>query len=642
MQKAEGSKVWDSRASFFRCTGKGISVQEAGVQLQQGVAVADEMGRNTRWDRERVVGLRQAKKIFVLPAPGARRALLCPYLACDQEGGELDVLVNGQPMRVRLDRDRSYWQDRWTPVEVPVAYLNEGENEVVFRAVGDAQWTLLIENGRWPDRSEVSEDGGQTWRSEDLGENNRADGEYMVRLWLDRYVASGEVDSEPIDLAGLATEGEVAPGGRVGSVRFEAEGETTGGTALTLEWRGGPTPAYDPERWSAWRAVDSEVVPGEDVRFAQWRALLYSEAPDRTPVLKRVRVAVQVEVARAATARVVASDNADLVRSSYRFAYLPADASRGKRLRDRWKLDEVVRGAGSEFDVFLHLRQWVREQWEDGWNMGEIDFCPPWDAMVILELASRKLSLGMCTHYATVMSHCSAALGLVARTQIMRSHCINEVWSSEYGKWVAMDVGGDANDETKFTYHFERNGVPLSALEAHRAWVEKDYDDVVIVPRPPPATGDRFEVAKRLRLFERFMISLRNDEMVTMAPGEPEHGKVSYQYDGYLFWQDGKTEPLPWFSKHTDRTGDLYWTVNRAKVHLRQGTQPGVLEVVLDTETPNLKGFEARVDGGDWEVRGARFGWTLKAGKNRLEVRPVNAFDRKGAVSWVEVGYQAG
>ena len=72
---------------------------------------------------------------------------------------------------------------------------------------------------------------------------------------------------------------------------------------------------------------------------------------------------------------------------------------------------------------------------------GEIDFCPPWDAMLILELTSRNLSLGMCTHYATVMSQCCAALGLNARTQIMRSHCINEVWSTDHQKWVAMDVG---------------------------------------------------------------------------------------------------------------------------------------------------------------------------------------------------------
>ena len=162
---------------------------------------------------------------------------------------------------------------------------------------------------------------------------------------------------------------------------------------------------------------------------------------------------------------------------------MSSDDERGQLLRERWKLNNVIRDAETDFDRFLHLRQWVREQWEDGWNMGEINFCPPWDAPLILELTSRKLSLGTCTHYATVMSQCSAALGLVARTQIMRSHCINEVWSGDHDKWVAMDVGGDINDETKFTYHFERDGVPLSALDCHDAWVNEDYDNVTLVPK---------------------------------------------------------------------------------------------------------------------------------------------------------------
>jgi hypothetical protein len=269
--------------------------------------------------------------------------------------------------------------------------------------------------------------------------------------------------------------------------------------------------------------------------------------------------------------------------------------------------------------------------------MGEADFCPPWDAMVILELAGRKLSLGMCTHYATVMSHCCAALGLVARTQIMRSHCINEVWSPQHGRWVAMDVGGDADDETKFTYHLERNGVPMSALEAHRAWVDEDYDDVEVVPKPPAATGDRFEVAKRLQLFERFMISLRNDELVTMGPGEPEHGKISYHFDDYLFWEDEKTEPLPWFSRHTARPDDLYWSVNQVCIHLQQTAQPDRLSVSLDTETPNLACFERRFDDGEWEECGPELEWRLPAGRSHLEVRPVNRFGRRGATSEVTV-----
>jgi hypothetical protein len=485
----------------------------------------------------------------------------------------------------------------------------------------------------------VSEDGGETWRSDDLGENDRTDGEYMVRLWLDQFSGSGELCSEPVDLLCLGADSGIAPQGRVVSLQLESRVSEPAGTRVSLAWRGGPTPAYAPDTWSAWAPAKGEIGPDPGVRFVQWRATLTSEEPAATPRLSSVTLNVEVEIAEAVSADIGEADNADLVRSSYRFAYLPADAERGKRLRERWKLDEVVRGAESDLDAFLRLRQWVREQWEDGWNMGGIDFCPPWDAMVILELASRQLSLGMCTHYATVMSQCCAALGLVARTQIMRSHCINEVWSSEHCKWVAMDVGGDTDDETKFTYHFERNGVPLSALEAHRAWVDEDYDDVVISPSPPAATKDRFKVAERLKLFERFMISLRNDELVSLSPGEPEHGKISYQYDGYLFWRDGKTEPLPWFSNHTEREADLYWSVNRAKIHLRQGERPGLLEVHLESDTPNLTGFAVRTDDREWEARDAAFEWPLNAGANRLEVRPTNAFGRHGAVSWVTVDF---
>lgn len=316
---------------------------------------------------------------------------------------------------------------------------------------------------------------------------------------------------------------------------------------------------------------------------------------------------------------------------------MSSDDERGHLLRDRWKLNDVVRDARTDFDRFLHLRQWVREQWEDGWDMGGINFCPPWDAPLILELASQKLSLGMCTHYATVMSQCSAALGLVARTQIMRSHCINEVWSGDHDKWVAMDVGGDNNDETKFTYHFERDGLPLSALDCHEAWVNDDYEDVNIVPQPPAATNDRFEVGKRLGLFERFMISMRNDETVTMGPGEPEHGKGSYHYDGYLFWQDEKTDPLPWFSHHTSRSEDLYGSVNRAKIHVQQSDSEDCLKVVLDVEMPNFERFESRHDDAEWQACPETFDWAL-AVKATTDSRfvlstPLNAPER-AAGSW--------
>ncbi len=638
MPLAHGTRVWRSRRDFAACTGRGISVLEEAVRLRRGVTLADEMGNCSVNDREEVAGLRQARKSFFIPEMGASRALLCPYLLCDRADGELDVDVNGHSLRVVWPGERSYWEDRWHPLEIPSDWLSAGRNEVTFRAVADATWTLLIEESVQPKRSAVSEDGGLTWRSEEMGVNDRACGEYMVRLWLDQNAETGEVCSSAVDLLGLVATGGIAAAGRVDAIRMSADVRTPTGCSADLQWRGGPCPAYRPETWTAWAQASELIVPADPIRFLQWRIILQSEQPSKTPEVTGVSLSVTAGGVTQPAARIVDSDNPALIRSSYRFSHLPADSKRGKILRERWKLDEVIRPAKSEFKAFLHLRQWVREQWEDGWNMGEIEFCPPWDAMVILSLARRRLSLGMCTHYATVMSHCCAALGFTARTQIMRSHCINEVWSNQHGKWVAMDVGGDSNDETKFTYHLERQGAPLSALEAHRAWVEQDFADVKVVPEPPPAVAGRFQVAERLKLFERFMISLRNDELETMGPGEPEHGKISYHFNRYLYWEDADTPGLPWFSKHTERAGDLYWTPNRAEIHLRQGGEQEALYVLLDTETANLTGFEKRIDDGEWQDEPeAAFEWRLHPEVNRLSVRPVNAFGRRGVESSVAV-----
>lgn len=639
MKSLTVTQSWSTRESLDRPTrDRFVSLDEDGaLRLADSILVADEIGRATRRNREVISGQVCIKKEFFLDSADVRHALLCPHIACDREGGVLRIEVNGHPILHPWSAQREYWEDRWTAIPVPVDALKAGLNEVVFRAEGDAQWTFLIENSLFPNRSAKSTDGGQTWRYENLGVNDGDDGEYLIRLRIGRHAPQGEVASEAVDLLGLAGADGIAPRGRVQEVRLKIEAERPDGTGIQTFWRSGPGPNYDPATWTPWAPADAPVHPPDKAQFFQWRLTLTTKHPQATPVARAVKIEATLSAEPPNTAaRVTEADNPPVANSSYAFSYLSHDEKRGERLRERWKLDEVIRPAKSEFEKLLYLRNWVRHQWEDGWNSGEIDLCPPWDGMTILELASRKLSLGMCTHYATVFSHCAAALGLVARTQIMRAHCINEVWSPDHQKWVAMDAGGDADDETKFTYHFERDGVPLSALEAHQAWEEKAFDEVKIVPEPPPAVRARFAVEKRLQLFERFMITLRNDELSAMDPGEMEHGAVSYHYDGYLWWH-GTREPLPWFSRHTTRVSDLYWTVNRARIHLQDGERPGTLEVCLETHTPNLKGFQVRTDGEAWEARDARFAWTLHPGKNRLEARPVNRFGREGGISVVIV-----
>lgn len=633
---------WQTEQDLERWTRRHVVRTGAGLALRRGITVADEAGRCNNRDVERVAGGRQARKTFVLDALACARAKVCAYVSREGGDGDLEVVVNGHVTTLPWTESREYWVDSWRAVDIDGAWLQTGANEVLFRATGTSSWALIVEESVQPDRSAVSDDGGRTWRTEELGVNDRADGEYLVRLWLDQHHPRGEVCSDVVDLLDVDG-GGIARRGRAAAVRVELDGRQPAGTSRRLEWRAGATPAYTPGGWSAWEALGAdgaEVAP--QVRFFQWRALLATHDPALTPTVTGATLTAQVatETAPVATetasvARVTAADNRPLVYGSYGFSHLPADDRRGRILRERWKLDQVVGPAKSQFEAFTRLRQWTREQWEDGWNMGPLSYVPPWDALVILELAGQQLSLGMCTHYASVFTQCCAALGFTARTQVMRGHCITEVWSNDYGKWVTMDPGGDNKDDTKYTYHFERDGVPLSALEAHTAWVRRQLDGIALSPPPPAAAAQRFTVAGRILHWERFMFNRRNDETATLGPGEPEHGAGSYHFDGYLFWEDELTPPLPWFTRHTDRAGDLYWDVDRTRIHLQAAG--AALHVDLEGVAPNHERFEVRVDGGGWEPRVAAFAWSLHPGENRLEARTVNAHGRAGIASAVTV-----
>ena len=614
------------------CTRRNVVCHQGGrLCLRRGVTITDESGRCTTRNGEWLAGLRQARKTLHIDGPvTAETARLSVYLRCVTEGGQLAVTVNGHETTVTWQAQREYWEDAWHAIDIDPAWLRQGANEILFRALGDARWMLLIEESRLPDRSAVSDDGGQTWRSEEMGDNDRADGEYLVRLWLEQHAPVGQVTSTVVDLLDVDGVG-VARVGHARNVQVELDAELPRGASANLQWRAGSTPAYTPQSWSAWAplpAAGTGALP--DVRFLQWRLLLATSDPAVSPLLTGVRLSADVEATAAVAARVVAADNRALVYGSYRFSHLQAADERGRILRERWKLDQVVGPAKTEFEAMVRLSQWVREQWEDGWNLGELQYCPPWDALLILELAGQKLSLGMCTHYATVFTQCCAALGFTARTLVIRAHCVSEVWSNDFGKWVTMDTGGD----TKYTYHFERDGVPLSAREAHSAWVDEDLAGVSMSP-PAPAAATGHTVPKRIHLWERFMMNPRNDEPATPGPGEPENGLGAYHFDGYLFWEDARTVPLPWYSRHSDRLGDFEWDVDRVCIHLQAAA--GALRVDLEGVCANLERFEVRLDGGAWEPRAASFTWSLSPGDHRLEARTVNTFGRAGMTSSVSV-----
>jgi hypothetical protein len=138
---------------------------------------------------------------------------------------------------------------------------------------------------------------------------------------------------------------------------------------------------------------------------------------------------------------------------------------RMKRLREEYALDKVIADESQEFRRLLKLRHWVHTRWPIDNNQQEGG-----DAFAILEKA--KTGAGFhCSHSLTVQHAVMVSMGYVVRDlgidrnheDLGRSmhHGVNEVWSNDYAKWVLLDA--------KYDIHFERDGIPLSALELHEA-----------------------------------------------------------------------------------------------------------------------------------------------------------------------------
>ncbi|MFQ6042937.1 MAG: transglutaminase-like domain-containing protein, partial [Candidatus Poribacteria bacterium] len=503
---------------------------------------------------------------------------------------------------------------------------------------------LYIDNG-FGGHSQKSIDGGKTWATEPLGHNDFCRGEYVMRLNLKRHAPSGWIESPSIDLfashspfvkggRGDFSDSPIAPRAKVESIELVVDDDCPEGADIEVLWRSGTTPSYRPDTWSCWQKM-KKINPDEVHRFFQWRAVLTTKSPKSTPILRDVRIKAEFEVVREVQPTISVSEfhNEQIVRPSYTFAHQLSDEPRLKILRGRWRLDHVIQGGKTEFDKILRLKRWVRQQWENGWDRGTLQFVPPWDAMVVLELAGQKLSLGMCTHYSSTFVQCCLALGITARVTIISCHCVAEVWSNDYKKWVMMDPGCDSDDGRKGTRYFERNGIPMSALELHQTYANKDYEGVVEINDPGKFGGT---LESNINLYRQFCATRRNNYLTSLLPEEPEHGAVSYTYDGHL-WHHSTTEPLPQFSRASRREGDFHWTLNQTVIYLQQGEETNTLNVLLDTVTPNFQTYLAQFDDGDWTEQSEAFVWNLHKGQNTLRAKTRNVFGILGIESFVRI-----
>jgi hypothetical protein len=328
-------------------------------------------------------------------------------------------------------------------------------------------------------------------------------------------------------------------------------------------------------------------------------------------------------------------------------------APRTVQVREEYHLDSVVAGHDSEFQAQCALKRWVRSRWDHGWSLS----CDKVkDALDILHEADRGEHFN-CGFYNRVFVECARALGWVARPIGIGvaegafprghnvgnvGHSVPEIWSNQYRKWVLLDP--DLN------LHYLREGVPLSALELHDAWLSGEAEAVEAVQEEPAfalPTGGHVELVPRLMPdMEHFSAA----EAAHLCRRFTRHRVLDYYARlrvGKWTWLDRRC--LPSFVTHfgpgstgvlTSNPDDLYWTVNLVRVAAQARWAEGPkLALTLEHCMPWFGHFEVRIDGSAWQTCPASFDWPMREGENVLEVRPVNVCGRPGIASRLEVAF---
>jgi len=325
-------------------------------------------------------------------------------------------------------------------------------------------------------------------------------------------------------------------------------------------------------------------------------------------------------------ARVLGAEGADVKNPGYRpntiFSKSEDLASpRFKGLREKYKLDDVVRGEKDEFRRIIKLRHWLHEH-------VVVDRSKPVvgeEALVMLA-ESPKGGRYSCGHFMkmqnavlNVMGHVSRCIFAAAGEKEKRlsgAHGINEVWVNSMAKWVVLDAELDS--------HFEKDGVPLSALEIRdevladggkRVFRHKGVDRTKL----PRERDDTWGHTPRTYAWVAWY---PESNVHTIWPKKRSSREFVYDDEywrthkwyrgGKLHWayRGGYFDPVKERSK-------IYWTPNVLKVTAR--VTGSTAQLNIESDTPNLKEYQMQNGAGEWERVGKTF--TLKLAKPREERR---------------------
>ncbi len=309
-------------------------------------------------------------------------------------------------------------------------------------------------------------------------------------------------------------------------------------------------------------------------------------------------------------------------------------------LRSRYRLDAVVAGETDEWKRILLLRHWIRSHIEiENRNPTQTRG----DTFAILD-AALKGGKFHCTHFSIVQHAILNSFGYVTRRlgcgpgleDDGGHHGVNEVWVNKFCKWVLIDAKYDA--------HFEKNGMPLSALEIRdEVWRDGATSVVRIVGpdckpmKPNPKTGawetrpDTYRWCSWETDTNRFTtFPARNTSTLVMLEDEIFRNNTWYR-DGKPHWAYNTPYLIA-----TTRRDWIAWTPNviTSKVTI-EGNKA---RLFLSSCTPNFQSFQRISDDGTWRDCDEQIELPLdKEKRNRFQFRTVNLFGVAGPEHHIEI-----
>ncbi len=305
-------------------------------------------------------------------------------------------------------------------------------------------------------------------------------------------------------------------------------------------------------------------------------------------------------------------------------------------LIEKYQLDTIFHGETDEFKRIILLRHWIKEHIKI--DLENPHYSGNGYVEGILDAALQGEGFH-CGHFARVQNGILNAYGYVTRflgagpgvpREFDGHHGTNEVWLNKFHKWMVIDA--------KYEHHFEKDGVPLSALEIREEYLKNKAADITMLKGPEliPIEFDH-EIGESKEAFSQTFTWITYQGNGNLFTAWPDHKEIVLWYQDNFFknntWiRDGKPH---WAYSHpemvimTEDRAAIEWTPNTIASEVKINGNNA--EVRLSSDASNLKEYQMKeMPAGEWHKVSEEMILKLQNKWHKYLFRAVNLADVPG------------